>query len=131
MSKPFLSYDQQVDKLIHEKNLVIESREYAISFLKKVSYFALICGYKDPFKNTTTKKYKDGTKIDHIIELYRFDEELRALSLKYIMKIERNVRSLISYYFCETFGDDQKSISTFNHMTIAQLVLKLQKALII
>ena len=66
MTKPFLTYDQQIDKLIDEKNLIVEDRDYAISILKKVSYFALICGYKDPFKNPTTKKYNDGISINHI-----------------------------------------------------------------
>ena len=63
MTNPFLNYDQLIDKLIDEKNLIVENRDYAISSLKKVSYFALICGYKDPFKNPTTKKYKDRVHI--------------------------------------------------------------------
>ena len=47
MTKPFLTYEQQIDKLVNEKNLIVEDHEYAISILKKVSYFALICGYKE------------------------------------------------------------------------------------
>lgn len=115
MTKPFLTYEQQIDKLVNEKNLIVEDHEYAISILKKVSYFALICGYKDPFKNLTTKKYNDGISINHIIELYKFDEMLREQFLKYMMKIERNIRSLISYYFCEKFGDDQKGYLDVNN----------------
>jgi abortive infection bacteriophage resistance protein len=51
MAKPFLSYDQQINKLTGEKGLLIPDCDYAIAILKKTSYFALICGYKDPFKN--------------------------------------------------------------------------------
>ena len=120
MTNPFLNYDQLIDKLIDEKNLIAENRDYAISSLKKVSYFALICGYKDPFMNPTTKKYKDGTSINHIIELYKFDELLRDLFLMNMMKIERNIRSLISYYFCEKFGDEQKEyldVNNYNYIS--------------
>lgn len=115
MTKPFLTYDQQIDKLVREKNLIVDDRGYAISVLKKVSYFALICGYKDQFKNPTTRKYKDGTTINHIVELYKFDEVLRELFLKFTMKIERNIRSLISYYFCEQFGDAQDNYLDVNN----------------
>lgn len=115
MAKPFLTYDQQIDKLVNEKNLVVDKREYAISILKRTSYFALICGYKDPFKNPTTKKYVDNTTIYHIHELYKLDENLRELFLKYMMMIERNIRSLVSYYFCEQFGDEQNKYLDVNN----------------
>lgn len=121
MAKPFLSYDQQIDKLTGEKGLLIPDRGYAIAILKKTSYFALICGYKDPFKNPTTKKYKDGTTFDHIVYLYEFDESLRDLFIKNMMRIERNLRSLISYYFCLEFGDDQKAyLNASNYDQVSQ-----------
>lgn len=126
MAKPFLSYDQQIDKLTVEKGLLIPDRDYAISILKKTSYYALICGYKDPFKNPTTKKYKDGTTINHIVRLYEFDESLRDLFLKYMMRIERNLRSLISYYFCLEFGEDQTAyLNSSNYDRTPGNVLKI------
>ena len=36
---------------------------YAKEILKQTSYYSLIGGYKDIFKNPTTKKYKDGPMI--------------------------------------------------------------------
>lgn len=39
----------------------------------------MIGGYKDVFKNPTTKKYKDGTNFEDIVELYYFDEQLRQM----------------------------------------------------
>lgn len=33
--------------------------------------------------------------------------KLRTLFLKYILHIERHLKSLISYYFCEKFGENQ------------------------
>jgi len=51
MSQRFLNYEQQVDKLINEKDLIICNRGYAVDVLKHISYFALIGGYKRIFIN--------------------------------------------------------------------------------
>jgi len=54
--KPFLTYEQQLDKLIGEKNLVINDRRYAEDMLSQIGYFTLISGYKELYRNQTTKK---------------------------------------------------------------------------
>ena len=107
MAQSFLTYEQQVNKLINDKNLIIADIEYAKEALKQIGYFALVGGYKELFKNPTTQKYKDGTNFEDIVALYKFDENLRELFLKYILKIERHLRSVISYYFCEKYGEHQ------------------------
>ena len=55
MQKIFLNYDQQIEKLKNEKNLLINNEAYAKEILKQTSYYSLIGGYKDIFKNPTTK----------------------------------------------------------------------------
>ena len=72
MQKVFLNYDQQIDKLKNEKNLLIEDETYAKEILRQTSYYSLIGGYRDILKNPTTKKYKDGIKFEDIVELYYF-----------------------------------------------------------
>jgi len=61
-------------------------------------------GYKAPFKNPTTKSYRDGVSFQDIVALYDFDKELRELCLKYILQIERHIRSLLSYHFTQKHG---------------------------
>lgn len=39
--------------------------------------------------------------------MYRFDEELRSLFLKNILKFERKLHSVISYHFTQTYGEQQ------------------------
>ena len=68
MQKIFLNYDQQIEKLKNEKNLLIDNEAYAKEILKQTSYYSLIGGYKDIFKNPTTKKYKDRSE-EHTSEL--------------------------------------------------------------
>ena len=108
MAKPFLTYEQQILILESEKLLIVPDHDYAEKTLRQIGYFALIGGYKSPFKNPTTKKYRDGIVFDDIVALYKFDENLRELFLKYILRIERNIRSLLSYYFTEKFGESQE-----------------------
>lgn len=104
--KPFMTYEQLIDKLKYDKRLNIKDEKYAIGLLKKHSYFALISGYKKMFKSHDGK-YKINTSIEDIYALYTFDDSLRALFLRYILKIEKHIKSLISYSFCETFGENQ------------------------
>ena len=76
MQKIFLNYDQQIEKLKTEKNLRIDDMAYAKDILRQTSYYSLIGGYKDIFKNPITKKYTDATRFEDIVELYYFNESL-------------------------------------------------------
>ena len=107
MPKQFLSFEAQIHYLETDKNLRIPDHEYAKTMLKRIGYFSLIGGYKLPFKNPTTQKYQDGTRFEDIVALYHFDENLRELFLKYILKIERHIRALLSYHFTEKYGEQQ------------------------
>lgn len=106
MPKPFLTYAQQIQKL-KDKNLVISDEESAKAILHRYGYFALITGYKDLLKNRTTKNYLDGTTFDDIVAIYHFDEQLRELTFRYLLHIERHIRSALSYGFCKIHGEAQ------------------------
>lgn len=101
-----MTYEQQLCKLRDEKKLGIPDEAYALKLLKEHSYFALISGYKKPFK-LSDGNYKPYSTIQDIYELYLFDDKLRTLFLQYILKIEKHVKSLISYSFCNVYGEEQ------------------------
>lgn len=134
--KTFSTFEHQVDWLQDEKNLVITDRQYTLDILKHIGYFPLMGGYKHLFRIPLTKKYKDGTTFDEIVALYEFDAELRELFFKYLLQIERHLRSLMSYYFSEQYGESQSAylnINNFNnsrrnHNTAARLISTLQRA---
>ena len=83
MAKPFLTYEQQLNKLKNEKKLVISDDVVALNTLKDIGYFSLIGGYKTPFINPMTRVYEAGTTFEDIYALYRFDTALREL-VKYL-----------------------------------------------
>ncbi len=105
--KAVLSIEEQLFHLKNNKHLIIHDSDYARSMLEQIGYFALITGYKTPFKNPTTRNYRDGVSFDDIVALYHFDKELREIFLKYILQIERHIRALISYHFTQKHGAAQ------------------------
>ena len=104
-NKPFLTYDQQIAKLRDEKGLIISDEAHAIDILTQIGYFSLINGYKTPFKDSATGRYKKNTTFEDIENLYHFDAALRELFFKYLLKVEQKLKSHISYYFSEKFGN--------------------------
>ena len=111
MPKPFLTYDQQLQKL-RDKHMTIGDDDYAKEMLHRYGYFALITGYKDIFKNPTTKNYCDGTTFEDIVAIYQFDKQLRELTFRYLLLVEQSMRSLLSYSFCDAFGDNQAAYTS-------------------
>ena len=104
--KTFASFEQQIQHL-EDKVIIISDRAYAEAMLKQIGYFPLIGGYKHLFRVPFTKTYKIGTTFEEIVALYEFDSDLRDLFFKYLLQIERNLRSLMSYYFTEKYGESQ------------------------
>lgn len=50
LDKPFLTFEEQINKLINEKHLVINNRDYALEALSSISYYDLVNGYKDLYQ---------------------------------------------------------------------------------
>ena len=105
--KQFLTYDEQIRFLEEKKGLTISDKEYAKQILLKTGYFPLINGYKEVFKMSTTNQFQKGIRFEDIYELYCFDNDLRNIFLKYILMVERNIKSSLSYHFCMEYGDMQ------------------------
>lgn len=107
MTKPFLTYQQQIQKLTDEKHLIINDPTLAEEKLRNIGYFSLIGGYKQPFRNPMTRVYVNNTTFEDVLALYQFDNELRELVFNYLCQIEKKMRSLVSYAFCEQYGELQ------------------------
>ena len=112
MSKPFLSYTDQLHKLEFDKGLIVSNKVTAENALKNLSYYALIGGYKQPFIDIHTRKYVGNTTFEDIVALQQFDEELRELFFKYLCRVEQKMRSLISYHFTMQYGESQTAYLT-------------------
>lgn len=112
MIKPFLTYQQQINKLVTEKHLILTDVPFAERKLKEIGYFNLIGGYKNPFRNPMTRVYINNTTFEDVYALYQFDNSLRKLIFQYLCQIEMKVCTSISYAFCEQFGELQSKYLT-------------------
>ena len=101
-----MTYEEQIKFLSEEKGLIINDAESAKTLLKHHSYFALINGYKYPFKNKEGM-YKARTTIEDIYQLYAFDNELRYILMQNIMSVEIHLKSLLSYVFSLEYGENE------------------------
>ncbi|MBQ2475445.1 MAG: Abi family protein [Ruminococcus sp.] len=119
MSKKFLTYDQQINHL-KSKNLTIENEELAKYHLQHYSYYSLIGGYKGIFKLKRNGDYKPDASFNKIYSLYIFDEYLRHLVLHEIIRVEKHIKSVYSYAFCQLYGDEQKDYQNANNYNYSQ-----------
>lgn len=100
----FYTYDQQIDLLL-QKGLSIPDPAHAKSVLAHIGYYELVNGYKMPFKESGRNgSFRAGVDFDDLVALYKLDENLRELFLKYILRIEIHMRSLLSYAFAKKHG---------------------------
>lgn len=101
MEKEFLTYNQQMRYLRDTKNIGCSGTTDK-KILSRVGYFNLVNGYKMPFtvgKTGENHIYIGGTTIKQIYELKNFDDNLRYHLLRYITKVEEEVRNLVGYKF--------------------------------
>lgn len=108
MNKPFKTYRQQLG-ILRSRGLIINNGSKAIKCLKTYGYYNIINGYKDIFldsnltKQTGNDCYKVNTKFEDIYALYTFDRNLRAILLKYILKMEALLKTKVAYFFSEKY----------------------------
>lgn len=92
--------------ILKSRGLTIKRPKFAKQVIRKVNYYNLINGYKDPFLQSglAYEKYIVGSTIDEIYALYEFDRKLRIITLEYILQVEKEVKSFISYSFSKCYG---------------------------
>lgn len=104
MEKEFLTHNQQMKRLRDVKKIECwGSGDKEI--LCRNGYFNIINGYKQPFVASIDAHgnhiYYRGTTIRELYALKCFDDDLRALVLRQITKVEEEVRPLVAYKFDE------------------------------
>jgi len=78
VSNRFSTYEEQIEKLKREKELLIPNEIYAKQMLEKWGYYSLINGYKELFLHAVSGKYGYGVTFEEIVALFQFDEKLRT-----------------------------------------------------
>ena len=111
--KTYNTYRQLLRKL-RSRGMVINKGSQgsrAMRILEEENYYNVINGYKSLFlereaTDTVDEKYKDGTTFDEVYALYCFDREVRNIYLKYLLKLENSLKTVISHEFSSIYGHD-------------------------
>ena len=101
--KVFKSLDEQVE-ILKNKGLVINDVDAAKNVLLRENYF-FISGYRRLFMLS----YKDntfipGTTFEELYSVFCFDRKIRNIFFRYILIVENNIKSIISYQLSKKYG---------------------------
>lgn len=103
-NQPSLTVDQQLELLL-SKGLVVQNKEFALSWLSNVSYFRLkTYSYFLKDYKTDNGNFIKGTTFDEIISLYIFDRRLKLIIFDAIEAIEVALRTRISNTMSLKYG---------------------------
>ena len=102
-NKIFKNLDEQLE-IFRSRGLIINNEDNAKEILFRENYF-FINGYRHLFmRNSKDKKFIDGTTFEELYGVFRFDRKMRNIMFKYILVIENNIKSIISYQLSKKYG---------------------------
>ncbi|EKJ8516566.1 Abi family protein [Pseudomonas aeruginosa] len=103
--KPALTVEEQLDLLKH-RGLTVANDERATRFLEVVTLFRL-SPYMRPFQEPgADHRFKEGSSLREIVEIYRFDAKLRHQVMAAIEKVEVAMRACLSNHMSPNYGAD-------------------------
>lgn len=106
-NKVFKTLDEQIE-ILKSKGLVIGDIDKAKSILFRENYFFL-SGYRHLFMRSYRDiKFVEGTTFEELYAIFLFDRRLRNIMFKYILIIENNIKSIISYQLSKKYGYKEK-----------------------
>lgn len=102
--------EEQIQKL-KDRGLIICDEEKAKEVLMDIGYYrfgSYLFPYEltYPSKKDRTHKLKNPTHFEDALDLYYFDSDLRMLLLRYITRIEINLRTYITYYVSNQYKNN-------------------------
>ncbi|MEE3342619.1 MAG: Abi family protein [Bacilli bacterium] len=103
MEKQFRSLDEQID-ILKSKGLIIEDEVKAKEILLRENYF-FINGYRILLMNSyADKNFIIGSTFRELHGIFLFDRHIRNILFKYLMIIENQLKSVISYQLSLKYG---------------------------
>lgn len=102
--KPFRTYEEMIE-IMESRNIIVEDKDFAKVSLKNFSYYGLINGYKNTFlQKAGTENFRDGTRFEELYTLHIIDASLNSILFKYILYLEKALKSRLSYLVSEKHG---------------------------
>jgi abortive infection bacteriophage resistance protein len=129
-NKPALSYEDQLNLLVSRK-LTCSDRARALEWLKRIGYYRL-SAYFIPFRTIGSDDFLAGTTLDSVVDLYKFDGNLRLLVMQAMDRIEVAVRGSITHHMAHTLGpfgyaDANNFDPTYKHAELLRTIAREEK----
>ncbi len=106
-SKVFKTLDEQI-AILREKGLIINDEIKTKEILFRENYF-FISGYRHLFmRSVKDGQFLPGTTFEELYAMFTFDRKIRNVMFKYILIIENNIKSIISYQLSKKYGYKEK-----------------------
>lgn len=104
------TYLHEQISLLRSRGMVITDEQKAEEILLDVGYYRLGF-YAYPFEINPQQQprdhtYKPDTDFNQIVDLYYFDHDLRHILMRYISRIEVNIRTFITYTVSNYYKND-------------------------
>lgn len=100
--RPYLTYDEQIEKLSSDYNLIIKNPARAKSLLKTYSYYDLINGYQECFIKDGV--YIDNITIDDLALFLEFDRSFQSILFKYSVYAENKFKNILANVIASKYG---------------------------
>ena len=104
--KAFTTYEKQIE-ILKERKLYILDEQIFMAQLEEIGYYNLINGYGDIFQYVKDYYCRTATDQD-ILNLYRFDKNLRNLVYKYALQVESKLKAKTCHIFSKYHGIDHR-----------------------
>ena len=124
--RPFLTYKQQLDKL-NKKNVTWSDDFLIEESLRSHSYYGIINGYKDIFgtyfdEELQMEVFKTKTPFAKLHRLALIDNSLNNLLFKYIIYIEKSLKTKIAYVVAREYGEHEDDyLKSSNYVSTSTL----------
>lgn len=106
-NKIFKTLDEQIE-ILKSKGLIIEDYDRTKEILFRENYF-FISGYRHLFmRSIKENRFIDGTTFEELYATFVFDRKIRNIMFRYILIIENNLKSIISYQLSKKYGFKDK-----------------------
>lgn len=97
--KPYRPYREQV-ALLRERGMHVPDEGAAVRELRLVNYYRL-SGYWYAFRESSdgarSDRFREGTELDDVLALYRFDERLRMTVFDALVPVELALRAALGH----------------------------------
>ena len=120
--KPFRTYEEMI-KIMESRNIIVADKAFAEMALRNFSYYGLVNGYKNTFLQADgTDNFAKNTKFEELYTLHIIDIGLNNVLFKYIIFLEKALKSRLSYLVPSKYGvytnpNDKKGLDDKDYLS--------------